>query len=118
MENYEYDSFDYIDGYNLDEKDLKNRLIKMGLENNLPFLHDAAKVYNDIINSRDYDLIAKIKSFLDKDFERPDFSNLLHKKRIRESLTSYNLSNGFTHYPIAINELNYSENKQIRYFNF
>jgi len=76
--------FNFIDGFNLSLFDLKSRLLKMGFENSdKDDFNYLASLYNDILNSKDFRLINKIKNILEKDAEKDDFYDMLNKKRNR-----------------------------------
>ena len=92
-------TFNFIDGYNLNFAELKFRLSKMGLEN-LEHITDFgyfANLYNDIMNSRDVRFISKIKKILEEDKERSNFSDLLNKKRTRNLISEKKDTNGYVH---------------------
>lgn len=92
-------TFNFIDGYNLNFFELKSRLSKMGLEN-IDHITDFgyfANLYNDIMNSRDIRFISKIKNILEEDKERSNFFDLLSKKRTRAPNSEKKDPNGFMH---------------------
>ena len=103
----------YIDGYNLDFSELKFRLQKMGVENldyNTDFSY-FADLYNNILASKNYVLVSKIKNLLDEDMEKSNFSDLLSKKRGRTQDSERKENSSYNIQPVrAINGSNNFKN--------
>jgi len=104
--------FYFIDGNNLSINELKNRLNKMGFEkldinNDFSYFAD---LYNDILNTKDYTIISKIKNLLQEDIKKPNFSELLNRKRIRNPNSEKKLSNN-SNYSSSKDIYSFSNNK-------
>jgi len=91
-------TFNFIDGYNLNFAELKLRLSRMGLEKeHITDFQYIANLYNDIMSSNDNRFLSKIKNFLEDDKKRIDFSDLLCKKRTRATINEKKVTNGLIH---------------------
>jgi len=107
-------TFNFIDGYNLNFGDLQFRLSEMGVEN-LDHITDFGyfgNLYNDIMNSRDIRFISRIKNILEQDKEKSNFSDLLSKKRVRDTNSERKDNNRFMHqYRRDVNSSDNSKNR-------
>jgi hypothetical protein len=90
-------TFNFIDGFNLNFVELKFRLFKMGVEikDHITDYGYFANLYNNIMNSKDILFISRIKNILEQDKERSNFSDLLSKKRARDTNSERKDNNSF-----------------------